>query len=248
MSEIIVVKVGTRSLLGDHETPEATVFQQIADDIDALYPEYQIALVASGAVGFGVQHMGLQARPEYASEQQALSMIGQVGLLRRWREALEPQPIGQVLVTRHDLKEEETNEAFVASVHALWEYGAVPVINENDAVSSEGISFGDNDRLAAAVARSLGAHKFLLLTNQNGIMRDFGTPEQTRLHEATLDELRQHVQPTSISDMGTGGATSKLLAAESLAGQGMEIYISDARVPRPIQSTLSGEMGTKIVQ
>ena len=81
MPEIIVIKVGTRSLLGDHETPEATVFQQIADDIDALYDEYQIALVASGAVGFGVQHMGLAARPEYAAEQQALSMIGQVGLL-----------------------------------------------------------------------------------------------------------------------------------------------------------------------
>ncbi len=247
MSEIIVVKVGTRSLLGDHEAPEATVFQQIADDIDALYDDYQIALVASGAVGFGVQHMGLAARPEYAPEQQALSMIGQVGLLRRWRESLEPRPIGQVLVTRHDLKEEETNEAFVASVHALWQYGAVPVINENDAVSSEGISFGDNDRLAAAVARSLGATKLVLLTNQNGIMEQFGTDEQRRLPQADLETLREHVQP-AISDMGTGGATSKLLAAESLRADGVEVYISDARIDRPIQATLSGEMGTKIVQ
>lgn len=153
-----------------------------------------------------------------------------------------------MLVTRHDLKEEETNEAFVASVHAMWRYGAVPVINENDAVSSEGISFGDNDRLAAAVARSLGASKFILLTNQNGIMRDFGTPQQSRLHEATLEELRSHVQPASISDMGTGGATSKLLAAELALSSGITTWISDARVARPIQATLSGEMGTKIVQ
>lgn len=247
MAEILVVKVGTNSLLGDDENPEERVFRQIADDIAALYDEYDIALVTSGAVGFGVRHIGLDGRPGTAAEQQALSMMGQVGLLRRWREALEPLPIGQVLITRHDLKEEETNESFVASVHALWEYGAVPVINENDAVSSEGISFGDNDRLAAAIARSLGASKLLLLTNQNGIMQDFGTPEQQRLQQATLEQLREHVQP-DISDMGTGGAVSKLLAAESLINHDIEMWISDARAPRPIQATLAGEMGTKIVQ
>lgn len=247
MSEILVIKVGTNSLLGDHENPEEKVFGQIAADIAALYDDYRIALVTSGAIGFGVRHIGLEARPALAPEQQALSMMGQVGLLRRWREALEPRPIGQVLVTRHELKEEETNELFIASVHALWEYGAVPVINENDAVSNEGISFGDNDRLAAAVARSLGAGKLIFLTNQNGIMQDFGTPEQRRLRQATTEQLREHVQP-DISDMGTGGAISKLLAAESLRGFDIEMWVSDARQIQPIQKTLAGEMGTKIVQ
>lgn len=247
MKQILVVKVGTDSLLGSNDTPDANVFEHIARDISRLAQEYRVLLVTSGAIGFGVRQVNLSRRPEDIERLQALSMVGQVGLLRRWQEVFEPRTIGQVLVTRRELSEVTTNDMFVGSVNSLWDYGALPVLNENDAVSIEEISFGDNDRLAAIVARSLGASKLVYLTNQDGIQRDFGTSEQARIDRGRIDDLRQHVHPAKSSE-GRGGALSKLLSAELALGGGMEVWIGDARVKNPISATLSGEKGTYLVE
>lgn len=81
--------------------------------------------------------------------------MGQVGLLRHWREPFDTVSIGQVLVTRQDLERNTTSHLFEESIAALWELGVVPIVNENDAISTDEISFGDNDRLAAEVAAVL---------------------------------------------------------------------------------------------
>lgn len=244
---IVVVKVGTSSLLTAHDDPEMSVFRMIADDIAALASTYRIILVTSGAIGFGVRFMELSARPNSIEERQALSMIGQVGLLRRWREALEPLPIGQVLVTRHELTEHQTSSSFVRSVQALWRYGALPIVNENDAVATEEISFGDNDHLAAMVAQAVGAERLVYLTNQNGIQAAFGDSEQQRIKTATVAEARGHiVQGTS--ELGSGGAASKLDAAAVAIGHYIDVWIADARIRQPIRRALSGENGTHLVR
>lgn len=247
MKQVLVVKVGTDSLLKSNDAPEVNVFQCIAQDIDQLTDKYRVILVTSGAIGFGVQHMELNYRPDGIEQLQALSMIGQVGLLRRWREALDPIAIGQVLVTRRELSEHVTNDLFVSSVNSLWDYGALPIVNENDAISSEEISFGDNDRLAAVVARAMGASKLVLLTNQDGIQKEFGTSSQSRIKEGKIGELYQHLQPEK-SNMGRGGAKSKLMAAELALKSGVEVWVGDARGQNPISSTLSGENGTYLVE
>ena len=246
MRDILVVKVGTSTLLGTHEAP-STSFDHIAASICELMHEYRIVLVTSGAIGFGVVQVGLHERPTEVSKLQALSMIGQVGLLRRWREAFEGVTIGQVLLTRHDMAEASTRESFCASVEQLWGYDAIPIVNENDAVSNEEISFGDNDQLAAEVAAVLGATRLVLLTDQDGIQAAFGTASQRRLEVVSINDVDAHILPVK-SSLGKGGASSKVLAARRALEAGVEVFVAHAATERSLQAALAGQAGTKIIQ
>ena len=246
MKPIIVIKVGTSTLLDSAETP-SVVFEQVASSIATVSAEYRVVLVTSGAIGFGVAQTGLAERPTEVADLQALAMIGQVGLLRRWREALEGTSIGQVLVTRSDLEHEAQRESFTRSLKRLWDYDALPIVNENDAVSSEEITFGDNDQLAAQIAVALGAQKLVLLTDQDGIQENFGTDNQARLEMVSIHDIENHIAPVQ-SKFGKGGASSKVLAAHQALKGGVEVYIAHAVLPRAIEQSLSGKLGTKVVQ
>ncbi len=243
---ILVVKVGTSTLLGTDEQPSVT-FDYVAESIRQLRTDYDIVLVTSGAIGFGVRQIGLPERPSKVYDLQALSMIGQVGLLRRWREAFEGITVGQVLVTRQDLERTTTAGHFRDSVGAVWGYNALPIINENDAVGTEEISFGDNDRLAAEVAVALGAEKLVILTDQDGIQADFGTANQRRLERVSIGEIDTHIQATK-STMGKGGASSKVQAARVALEGDVAVFIAHAAKPGSVQAALAGKVGTKVVQ
>lgn len=243
---VLVVKVGTSTLLGTHEQPSAT-FDYIAESILNVRKRYDVILVTSGAIGFGVRQIGLPARPDAVHDLQALSMIGQVGLLRRWREAFEGITVGQVLVTRQDLERATTAGLFRDSVRSVWEYGALPIVNENDAVSTEEISFGDNDRLAAEVAAALNAETLVMLTDQDGIQAGFGTPNQQRLQTVAIGEIDGHIRATK-SAMGKGGASSKVQAARIALGSGVQVYIAHAAHAGSLEAALAGNVGTKVVQ
>lgn len=242
----LVIKVGTSTLLSDDELPSRT-FEHIATSIRQLRDQYNIVLVTSGAIGFGVRQTGLGERPENVHQLQALSMIGQVGLLRRWREAFGDVTIGQVLVTRHDLERAGTAGLFRDSVAAVWGYDALPIVNENDAVSTEEISFGDNDRLAAEVAAALGAEMLVMLTDQDGIQSGFGTSDQRRLEQVSIDEIDAHIQNVK-SRYGKGGAASKVEAARLALEAGTAVYIAHATTAHAVENALSGKVGTRVVQ
>ncbi len=246
MKERLVVKVGTSTLLDSHDSPSKT-FEYIAESIKELHAEYDIVLVSSGAIGFGVTQLGLGQRPKDLENLQALSMIGQVGLMKRWGKAFQDVTIGQVLVTRHDLHDSVATVSAQKSIEHVWSYGAVPIVNENDAISTEEISFGDNDQLAARVAVIIGAQRLVLLTDQDGIMRDFGTDKQERIETVTASEAARHISPTT-SGLGKGGASSKLLAANDALVNGVEVFIAHAATARAIELALTGKVGTKIVQ
>ncbi len=245
-NDILVVKVGTSTLLGSHEEPSRT-FEYVANSVIDLSSQYRIVLVTSGAIGFGVTQLGLSGRPHEIRKLQALSMIGQVGLLRKWREAFDGVTTGQVLVTRNELRDETTGLAFRESIEQVWEYGAIPIVNENDAVSNEEISFGDNDRLAAEVAISLKAKSLVMLTDQNGIQAGFGTDSQYRLEVVSIDDVSTHILPSK-SVMGKGGASSKVIAASLAVNSGIDVFIAHAAERGAVEEALSGKMGTKIVQ
>lgn len=244
---ILVVKVGTSTLLSTHDQPTSATFGHVAESIRTLHDTYDIVLVTSGAIGFGVRQLQLDGRPTELHQLQALSMIGQVGLLRKWREAFDDITIGQVLVTRHDLERSATTRPFAASVRSVWGYGAQPIVNENDAVSTEEISFGDNDQLAAEVAAVLGAEQLVILTDQDGIQAEFGTANQRRLETIHIDEIDEHIQPVK-SLLGKGGASSKVRAARIALRSGVAVYIAHAEQPGAIEAVLSGKSGTKVVQ
>lgn len=247
MKPRLVVKVGTSTLLSRQDEPTSTTFAHVAESIKRLSNTYDVVLVTSGAIGFGVRQVGLEARPNEVHHLQALSMIGQVGLLRRWREAFDDVTVGQVLVTRQDLERSATAGLFRESVRSVWEYGALPIVNENDAVSTEEISFGDNDRLAAEVAVALGAEKLVILTDQDGIQAEFGTTRQQRLQSVRIDEVDGYIK-TVKSTMGTGGASSKVQAARIALATDATVYIAHAAHRHSVEDALTGKVGTKIVQ
>ena len=244
--DILVVKVGTSTLLGSEEEP-SKAFEYIAESITALRHSHNILLVTSGAIGFGVTQLGLPERPTSTPQLQALSMIGQVGLLRKWREAFAGITIGQVLVTKRDLDDPDSRQHFTDSINHIWTYGAIPIVNENDAVATEEISFGDNDQLAARIAVSLKADRMVILSDHDGIQKDFGTHQQARLEEVSIHEIESHIKPTK-SALGKGGASSKILAAHIALKGDVEVYVAHAASEQSIESAIASQSGTKIVQ
>lgn len=243
---ILVIKVGTSSLLDQNEQPSIT-FGFVADSIRKLSETHRIILITSGAIGFGVTRLGLGSRPKELAKLQALSMIGQVGLLESWREALEGITVGQVLVTRHDLHQEVETDFFRQSIEAIWCYGGLPIVNENDAVTRDEISFGDNDNLSAEVAVVMKAKNLIFLTDQDGIQANYGTPNQCRLELVSTKDAETHLVPSK-SYLGKGGASSKIQASRLALAEGVDVYIALASREHSSENALVGKSGTKVIQ
>lgn len=246
MKERIVIKVGTSTLLGNHEQPSAT-FERVAASVTVLSTNFDVILVTSGAIGFGVRQLGLAHRPTDTATLQALASLGQVGLMERWHQAMGDQLVGQVLLTARDLSQPESVAALHDTFQALWRQGIVPIVNENDTTTSDEITFGDNDKLAALVAGVCSASALVLLTDQDGIQRDFGTAEQTRLARVTIAEAQLHAKAGG-SEHSRGGIESKLLAAHVALEQGCDVYIGHASSYGATETALAGQTGTKIIQ
>ena len=168
MKPRLVVKVGTSTLLEGHEVPTST-FEVIAKSLKAVGDQFDIVLVTSGATGFGVRLMGLHERPQEIDKLQALASIGQIGLMERWRQAMDSQVIGQVLVTARELGNQKDTHLLNATFEAMWQMGVLPIVNENDAITNEEFTFGDNDKLSALVAVAISAQHLILLTDQDGL-------------------------------------------------------------------------------
>ncbi|MEY4582885.1 MAG: hypothetical protein RL701_7588, partial [Pseudomonadota bacterium] len=168
----IVVKIGSRSIVqGDQ--PGQGRFQDIADQIIELRQLGRtVILVSSGAVAMGCQKLGLTTRPKAIAELQAAAAIGQPRLLQAYESAFAKAgiPVAQVLLTHAEVSDRRRYLNVRAALDALLELGAVPIINENDTVSTEELQFGDNDQLAALVAPLVGADLLILLTDVEGLL------------------------------------------------------------------------------
>ncbi|AKF06789.1 glutamate 5-kinase [Sandaracinus amylolyticus] len=239
----VVVKVGSKSLVGDGSGPR---FEALAKQIAALRAERRAVLVvSSGAIALGRSALGFDKRPTEIAQLQACAAVGQSRLMRAWEEAFAPYgvPVAQLLLTHADLADRERYLNARAALDALWELGAVPVINENDTVAVEEIKFGDNDQLAAMVATLAGADLLVLLSDVEGLLDREGkrVPLVSDVSEALA------LVGASSSDLGTGGMASKLEAARRAAKRGVPVVIADARDGRALERVVSGEdVGTLI--
>lgn len=244
----IVVKVGSRSLVGDPGGPDAWKrgFASLAAQIAGLRADGRAALVvSSGAIALGRSVLGFAKRPTEIAELQACAAVGQSRLMRAWEEAFAASgaPVAQLLLTHADLADRERYLNARAALEALFELGAVPVINENDTVAVEEIRFGDNDQLAAMVATLAGADLLVLLTDVEGLL----DPSGARVPLVTdLDEAAKWVG-ASKGDLGTGGMASKLEAARRASKRGVPVVIADARDGSVLTKIAAGEdVGTLI--
>jgi glutamate 5-kinase len=249
---VVVVKLGSNALVDAKGRLDLAFLGRIAAQLAAVAKAgWRPVLVSSGAVASGVGILGLASRPPGLAERQALAAIGQATLAHRWEVALASCGLvaAQVLLTYDDFTERERYLNLTATFQALFEFGAVPVINENDTVAVEELTVGDNDRLSALVATQLGAERLILLTDIDGVYDadPRSNPLARRLSEIAVVSAKELSAAGGAGARGRGGMRSKIEAARLASGAGVTTHIALAREPQVIERILSGEaIGTRI--
>ena len=242
-----VVKVGTSVLTGPDGTLDPERIGHLAEQISQVTATgRRVALVSSGAVGAGIGQLGLAKRPDNLRQLQAAAAVGQAYLIRAYDEGFRRhgRHAAQLLLTHEDFDSRARYLNMRNTLTALFEYNAVPVINENDTISVDEIKFGDNDKLAAMVANLLQAPLLVILSVVDGLCRS--DPGASGLGEvvplvADLDDEVLGLAGDSRSAGGTGGMRSKLQAAQLVTRAGGSVVIASGRKAEPLTRLLAGE-------
>lgn len=225
----VVVKVGSSSISGKNASKISNLVAALAA---AHKSGQEVILVTSGAIATAIPLFGLEARPEDLATSQALASIGQGRLIARYQENLERYDIlaAQVLLTAQDLEGEETSLNAKSAMQRLLELRAIPIVNENDTVATAEIRFGDNDRLAALVAVLVEADVLILLSDVDALYnKPPSEPGAVRLDEVKFgQDLSKFEISGSGSSVGTGGAITKVAAAEIATAAGVSVLLTSA--------------------
>lgn len=248
----IVVKVGTRVLTGEDGRLDESRVAELAHDIHCvLETGRQVALVSSGAVGSGMGRLGLSGRPASLPQLQAVAAVGQSHLVEVYERSLRAhgRHAAQILLTAEDLDDRTRYLNVRNTIGALFEYGAVPIINENDTVSVEELqtTFGDNDRLAAMVTNLIRAPLLVLLSDVEGLYDgDPRTPGAKLIPTVMkLDESIFALVRDKLTGLSKGGMASKLNAARIATTAGENVIITSGRTPNVLSRIVAGEeLGT----
>ncbi len=241
----IIVKLGSMILAA----PQGGVDQDLIDALAAEMADlrqdgYRFVIVSSGAILMGLREMGRSTTPRAMKLKQALAAIGQSKLMHAYDEAFSRHGIkvGQMLLTREGL---EDRKRFVNSrntLGALLRMGVIPVINENDSIAVEEIMFGDNDFLSSMVVNLTDADLLVILTDIAGLY-----DRDPRLGEGRLIEVVKEVDEKILGiaggpgDSGSGGMSSKVMAAKRTARMGVPTVIADGRTPGNLTRILKAE-------
>lgn len=246
-AKTVVVKLGTQLLSASDLTLDEKFLAGIAAQVAQLRErKITVTIVSSGAIGAGMGILNLPKRPTDLAKLQAVAAVGQRRLMDVWADAFAPfeMPVAQILLTRQDIDHRTRFLNLRNTIHAAHELGAVPIINENDTISTDElikITFGDNDILAAHVATTLRADLLVLLSVVDGILDTSGKP--VRLVE-NLEDVHPLVRSEK-SELGKGGMNSKLAAAKMVMDCGEAMAVADGRMPDVLLRLLNGEdLGT----
>jgi glutamate 5-kinase len=234
----IVVKIGSRAIVGD--VPAEARFASIAGQIAELYALGRtVILVSSGAVAMGCRKLGRTTRPKLIPELQAAAAIGQPLLLQAFEAAFSAHGLhaAQVLLTHAEVANRQRYLNARAAMDAMIEVGAVPIINENDTVSTEELQFGDNDQLAAMVAPLAGADLLVLLTDVEGLL---DANKQRISVVSDVDGIERLIWPKD-NALSVGGMASKVGAARRACQVGVPVVIGPARDPEVLRKIATGD-------
>jgi glutamate 5-kinase len=230
----VIIKIGSKSLSGD-------AWDRLGTEVAAAREAGRsIVIVSSGAIALGVVKLGLRTRPKDMAWLQAAAAAGQSVLMQRYEDAFGRLglAVAQVLLTHADLADRTRTNNARNALAALLEAGAVPIINENDAVAVDEIKFGDNDQLAAMVAPLCDADLLLLLSDVEGLLDTEG--RRVPFVRSVAREAR-HLAGDSTSGVGTGGMASKVEAARRATLAGAHVVIASARESSIVGRVLAGD-------
>lgn len=247
LARTVVVKVGTNVLTAEDGTLAPARISALADQLQRIRQSgRQVALVSSGAIGAGVGRLGLGKRPADLRHLQACASVGQCYLMRAYEECLAKHgtPTAQILLTASDFDNRARYLNARNTILTLFEYGCLPIINENDTVSVAEIRFGDNDHLAAMVTNLLQAPLLVLLTVVEGLFGgDPATDPTAQLIPtvAHIDSAVTDLAGASKSTLGTGGMRSKLRAARLATAAGESVIMANGARPGVLDAIFAAE-------
>ena len=226
----VVVKVGSSSISGANRGKIAPIVEALAH---AHARGAEVVLVSSGAIATGMPYLTLDERPTDLATQQAAAAVGQNVLIYRYQDALRPFGVvaGQVLLTAGDLENATPRSNARRAMERLLGLRILPIVNENDTVATHEIRFGDNDRLAALVARLIGADALVLLSDIECLYtRPPGEPGARPIDRvAWCDDLDDYeFGATVVNSLGTGGAATKASAAKLASAAGIGVLVTSA--------------------
>lgn len=249
----IVIKIGSSSLTHP-QTGELNLLKiekLIRILCDLRGEGRDVVLVSSGAIAAGRQALGGQKRPESISEKQAYAAVGQARLMMVYQKLFSEynRVAAQVLLTKDTMTNEVSRYNAQNTFDELIQLGAIPIVNENDTVSTHEIQFGDNDRLSAIVAALIGADLLILLSDIDGLYSDDPRKNPNAKFIGLVEEITPDLlamgKATSGSDVGTGGMSAKLAAARIATDSGSDMIIANGENVEVIQELMEGkEKGT----
>lgn len=231
----IVIKIGSSSLTheatGDLNLHKIEHLVRVISDLRGLGKE--VVLVSSGAIAAGRQALGCQ-KAQTVSEKQAHAAVGQARLMMVYQKLFSEynQVAAQVLMTKDTIINDASRENAANTFNELLKLGTVPIVNENDTVSTYEIKFGDNDRLSAIVAALIHADLLILLSDIDGLYSDDPKKNPDAVFIEQVDELTDETmemgKATAGSEVGTGGMAAKLYAAKIATHSGCDMVIANA--------------------
>ena len=254
----IVVKVGTSTLAhtgGRLNIRRVELLCKVLSDLKNA--GCQVVLVSSGAIGMGVGKLGLPGRPEDMPGKQAAAAVGQCELMYTYDKLFAEynHTVAQILLTADDIQDKRRSSHVQDTLERLLELGALPIINENDAVAIDEIgvhtTIGENDTLSAIVAKLVKADILVLLSDINGLY----TADPRKNPDATLIPTVNEITPEVLSlaggtgtALGSGGMATKLKAAQLAMEAGIDMVITNGETPEDLYALLEGKpVGTRFI-
>lgn len=247
----IVIKIGSALLVESSSGHlKTTWLASLAADVAALSKKgAQVVLVSSGSIALGRGVLRLPMAELSLEQSQAAAAVGQIRLARAYEEALEPLGIvtAQVLLTLEDSTDRRRYLNSRATLEQLLSLGVVPIVNENDTVATDEIRYGDNDRLAAQIAVTIGADHLVLLSDVDGFYTANPTLDANAQRYDIIDEITAELEGMA-GDAGTGlskgGMKTKLMAAKTATSAGCAMTIAKGDVLNPLSALQNGAAST----
>ncbi len=252
-SNTVVVKIGTSSLTYANGKMNYRRIEKLVMVLSDLKNQGKnVVLVSSGAIGVGVAKLNLPKKPTEVKEKQATAAVGQCQLMAIYDKffAQYGQDVAQILITKYIIDNEHSRSNAINTFSTLLQMGVIPIVNENDVISTEEIEFGDNDTLSAYVARLVKADLLIILTDIDGYYNDNPkvNPDAKLIHDIyeITDELKEKAGGAG-SKLGTGGMITKLIAAEIAQKDEITTVIAQGDDPEIIYQIIDGEaVGTMV--
>lgn len=249
----LVVKIGSALLVDRAKGLKQAWLSALAMDVaEAKVRGTDVVLVSSGSIALGRKVLGLPDGALSLEQSQAAAAVGQIRLARAYEEVLAPHGIttAQVLVTLEDTEDRRRYLNSRATMETLLGLGVVPIVNENDTVATDEIRFGDNDRLAAQIAVTVGADQLILLSDVDGFYsanpKEDPTAERFDIVQTITPEI-EAMAGDPISGLSKGGMKTKLMAAKTAVAGGCAMAIMEGSTLRPLSALANGAPRTWFV-